>query len=300
MVNRQNHYTAPINTVTTYISENIAKVLRLEDLARIAGFSPYHFHRIFKTVTGENLNEFVVRRRLERAVALMRAQRSTHLTRIALECGYSELSDFSRVFKQRFGIAPSAWDRRSSLQLSKISQASASLARYTADELGQMAASRSFDVQVRDIPEQSIAYVRVTNAHAQPQAIVQAFKDLTEWSRNRAMGGTLIGMSEDDPEVTPPEKYRYDVCLTVQAATKPEPPFSIRTLPGHRAAVIHCVGDMALINRAWQYLYRHWLPESGYLPDNMPAMEIYVRTPDEIGWETFDLDCAIAVIPIAT
>ncbi len=297
MTPRHDTYTAQINRVTTYISTHFMDVLRLDDLARIAGFSPYHFHRIFKNSAGESLNDFVVRRRLERAVALMKANRSASLTNIAVESGFSELSDFSRVFKQRYGITPSKWDRSTPLQLSKIRQAPSKLPLYTANELDQMEDISEFNVRLRELPEQTLAYIRVTNAYANPEQIMRAFTDMTSWACTHAPGGTLIGMSEDDPDVTPPEQCRYDVCMTVPASTKPEAHISLRTLPACRIAAIHCVGDIARVDRAWQYLYRHWLPYSGYLPDNIPAMEIYVRTPDEIGWETFDIDCAIAVIP---
>ncbi len=300
MTTRQETYSAHINRVTTYISAHFTEALHLDDLARIAGFSPYHFHRIFKNITGESLNDFVVRRRLERGVALMRANRSAQLTHIAIESGFSELSVFSRLFKQHYGFAPSQWDRRTPLQLSKIRQAQNGLPLYTADALEQMKDNLELAVQLRDLPAQTIAYIRIANAYTQPQQIMQAFLDLTNWAKVHAPGGTLIGMSEDDPEVTPPEQYRYDVCVTVPASTKPEAYISVRKLPACRIAAIHCVGDIALVDRTWQFLYRHWLPCSGYLPDNIPAMEIYVRTPDEIGWETFDIDCAVAIVPELT
>lgn len=297
MTNRHETYSAQINRVTTYISVHITETLRLDDLAQIAGFSPYHFHRIFKNSTGENLNDFVVRRRLERAVALMKANRSAQLTHIAVESGFSELSVFSRLFKQHYEFAPSQWDRITPLQLSKIRQAPSSLPLYTPAELEQMKDAEAFEVRLRDLAEQTIAYIRIVNAYANPQQIMQAFLDLTSWAKVHAPGGTLIGMSEDDPDVTPPEQCRYDVCMTVPAATKVPAHLSVRTLPACRIAAIHCVGDIALVDRAWQYLYQHWLPYSSFLPDNIPAMEIYVRAPEEIGWETFDIDCAIAIVP---
>jgi AraC family transcriptional regulator len=298
MAAHKDAYEAQINRVTTFISAHIDTPLRLDELARMAGFSPYHFHRIFKNVTGETLNEFVVRRRLERAVALMKADRSARLTQIALACGFSELSDLSRVFKQRYGFPPGAWDRSIPLQVSKIRQAPDGLRHYTADELAQMEASAEFDIQLREVSEQTIAYIRVENSYENSQKIVRAFKDLMQWALAHAPGGRLIGMSEDDPDVTPPAQCRYDVCMTVPDGTKPQAQISIRTLPALRLAVIHCVGDIALVDRAWQYLYRHWLPRSGYLPDNIPVMELYARWPDDSGWEQLDIECAIAVLPV--
>jgi predicted transcriptional regulator YdeE len=45
-----------------------------------------------------------------------------------------------------------------------------------------------------------------------------------------------------------------------------------------------------------QYLWRYWLPRSRYQPASLPGMEIYRRQPFELGWETYDIDCAIPVV----
>lgn len=89
---------------------NLDSSLRLEDVAQAAGFSPFHFHRVFRAILGETLQQFVKRQRLERALYWMSHTPSRSLTEIALECGFSSSSDFSRSFKQRFEVAPSAFD----------------------------------------------------------------------------------------------------------------------------------------------------------------------------------------------
>lgn len=58
----RNGYAIRINQVSTYINDHLQQTLSLEALALVAGFSPYHFHRLFKKETGETLNEFVKRR----------------------------------------------------------------------------------------------------------------------------------------------------------------------------------------------------------------------------------------------
>jgi len=73
---------------------------------------------------------------------------------------------------------------------------------------------------------------------------------------------------------------------------------SITNFPARQIAYIRCQGDIYQLDRAWQYLYRYWLPRSRYQPDYLPAMEIYRRLPAEIGWETFDMDCAMPIIAL--
>lgn len=84
--------------------------MRLEEVARAAAFSPFHFHRILKSATGETLQQFVNRVRLERAIYLMSHRQSRPLTEVALAIGFPSSSDFSRSFKKRYGVPPRAFD----------------------------------------------------------------------------------------------------------------------------------------------------------------------------------------------
>jgi AraC family transcriptional regulator len=103
-------YVARVNTAIDYVTQNLDRPLRLEDVARAACFSPYHFHRIFRALMGETLGSFTTRGRLERSVYLLSHRKGATLTEIALACGFSSSSDFSRVFRARRGVPPSRFD----------------------------------------------------------------------------------------------------------------------------------------------------------------------------------------------
>ncbi len=72
--------------------------------------------------------------------------------------------------------------------------------------------------------------------------------------------------------------------------------FTVRDFESQQVVAFHCVGDLDHVGRAWQYLYRIWLPSGAFDPADLPAMEMFVRLPEEIGWETFDLHTCIAVV----
>ena len=103
-------YLERVNRAIDYVTAHLSEPLKLEDVAKVAHFSPYHFHRIFRTVVGETLHDFVKRVRLERAVYLMSHADGQPLTAIALACGFGSSSDFSRRFRQQFGVSPRAFD----------------------------------------------------------------------------------------------------------------------------------------------------------------------------------------------
>jgi AraC family transcriptional regulator len=109
---------------------------------------------------------------------------------------------------------------------------------------------------------------------------------------------TLYGMSQDDPDVTPQQLCRFDWCLSVPADWQAEGEVAIRELPKHRIASVRCVGDASLETKTIQFLFLYWLPRSQFEPANLPGMEIYNRQPAEMGWETYDLDCAIPIVPL--
>src|SRR5207302_6393493 len=69
--------------------------------------------------------------------------------------------------------------------------------------------------------------------------------------------------------------------------------FSIRDFEPQQIAVVHCAGDLGHVDRAWHYLYRIWLPASAFDPADVPAMEMFVRLPEEIGWTMFDLQACL-------
>src|SRR5262245_66203233 len=104
-------YPQRLDRVIDHIAEHLDDDLALGKLARIAGFSPFHFHRLFQAHTGETLHDHVRRVRVERAASLMGSMPARPLTDIALDVGFPALSDLSRAFKARFDVAPARWDR---------------------------------------------------------------------------------------------------------------------------------------------------------------------------------------------
>ena len=298
---QENLYTQRINTVIGHIRENLNEDLSLDALARVAGFSPFHFHRLFKSITGETINEIVSRLRLERAVALLRSTPNLSITEAAFECGFRSVSVFSRAFKKQYDLNARQWDRESPLKNSKNGQVLDRFPRYTLENLSDFAERDRFKVHIRSLPAQRLAYIRVYDSYSKFSRVKKAYQDLIEWYRQR--GGslektTLYGMSQDNPEVTPLRLCRYDWCLTVPAHWQAEGDVSVVDFTACQVAAIRCFGDLRQEDKVIQYLFRYWLPNSRYQPANLPGMEIYRRQPIELGWVTFDIDCAVPVVAL--
>jgi AraC family transcriptional regulator len=94
-----------------YINAHLADRLQVAAIARAVGMSPFHFAHAFREATGMPPHQYVVRRRLERAKALL-ASGSLSLGEIAQRVGYSSQSHFSVAFHKALGVAPSLFRKR--------------------------------------------------------------------------------------------------------------------------------------------------------------------------------------------
>ncbi|MCB9134814.1 MAG: AraC family transcriptional regulator [Anaerolineales bacterium] len=296
---QENLYLQRIHTVIAYVRENLQADLSLDTLAQVAGFSPFHFHRVFKSITEETLNDMVLRLRLERAIALLRGTPELSVTDAAFECGFKSIPVFSRAFKKQYAINASQWDRQSPLQNSKNGQVSENFPRYTLENLSYF--QNEFEVRIRPLPTQCLAYIRVYNSYSQFTEIIDAYHRLLAWygqHGGRLEDTTLYGMSQDDPDVTPRYLCRFDWCLRVPDGWQSDGKVHMLNFPACQVASIHFQGDIQQEDKALQYLFRYWLPRSRYQPANLPAMEIYHRQPLELGWDTYDMECAVPVIAL--
>jgi AraC family transcriptional regulator len=292
-------YAERINRVIDYIAEHLEEPLPLERLAKLAHFSPFHFHRIFTILVGESVHAFTHRLRLEKAVLVMKHAPRTTLTNIALRSGFASSSDFSRAFKQAYGFSPRQFTPERFVQDSKNWQDLLANTGYGFGKFPDPKNPDRFRVRVVERPAQRVAYVRVIGTH-KAERLLAGFETLMAWGKRHGLvpEAELIGMSQDDPNITPMHKYRYDFCLALPAGLQPAGDINVRTLPASRFGALHCRGDIHKLDRAWNHLFQAWLPGSGYEPTLEPAMEVYRGHPAELGWETFDIDCMVPVKPL--
>ena len=94
-----------------WLEANLAEPVGLEDVARHAGSSPFHFLRVFKKAIGVTPHQYLLRLRLREAARLL-AEGSMPVTQVALEVGFQDLSNFVRTFKRAAGVPPARFSKR--------------------------------------------------------------------------------------------------------------------------------------------------------------------------------------------
>ena len=279
---RRQEYVGRINRAIDYVRENIAGDLRLKTVARVASFSPYHFHRVFKSVVGETLNDYVRRLRAQRAAAQLIHNPAMTITEIGVTCGYSSSSAFAREFRQRFGASATEFRAGGQDSLVRFRQH----LEATGVEFVNPAKMRSirtdmvFRVEVREEPKRHAAYIRHVGSYRE---IEKTFGQLMRWAGPRKLlrfpDTQILTIYHDNPDVTPIDKLRTDVCVTVPRSTKVKRNISLMDLPGGTYAVAYVEIDDTQFGEAWDRLFTDWLPESGYQPDDRPCYELYLNDP---------------------
>lgn len=102
---RQREYVEKFLFITNYIDDHFTEALTLEEVASLAGFSKYHFSRLFKQYTDFSFYKYLNQKRIEHSKVLLLDPKLT-VIEIALQSGFSSLSAFLRMFKQTNKCTP--------------------------------------------------------------------------------------------------------------------------------------------------------------------------------------------------
>jgi AraC family transcriptional regulator len=268
--------------VLVHIQQNLDGELGLDELARLASFSPFHFHRVFRGMIGESLQGHIRRLRLERAARQLKTGRQP-VTRIALDAGFEAPGTFSRAFRSRFGATPTHYRSRRREPEDGL-RAPSGIHFSAGDRLRDFQAlparTRETRVAVHDLPPQRVAFVH----HIGPYATCgQAWEKLcARLGRDGWLGGDsqFIGICHDDPEVTPPACIRYDACITVGADFRPLGEIGVQTVAGGAYAIATHFGPYETLGDTYCGVLGRWLPRSGRELRSLPSFEVYLTDPD--------------------
>lgn len=105
---KQKEYLQRFNEVLDYIDLHYTEELSLDEVADFSGFSKYHFTRLFKQYTDSTFYDYLSFKRIK-AAELLLTKPEMSITEIALQSGFSSISTFNRIFKQRKNCTPSQY-----------------------------------------------------------------------------------------------------------------------------------------------------------------------------------------------
>lgn len=292
-----NDYKQRVLRVLTHIQEHLDEALDLEELARVACFSSFHFHRIFAAMTGETIADHVRRLRLERAAMELRSG-AKQVIQVALDAGYEAHEAFTRAFKAAYGVSPAEF-RRATGPIAILAAPSGvhfrpgvPLTTFNTNHI----TTTTMKVITRKIKPMRVAYLRHVGPYEETR---QTWFDLVarlsadKQIRKRSV---YIGIGYDNPSVTPASELRYDACVTVHQEYEPKKPVELQTIAGGDYAVAkNC--PMGKIKDAFQYLYGKWLARSSRELRSAPSFIVFADAYKGVAPGTWRVDIYMPLQP---
>lgn len=316
-------YASRINRVIDYIEANIDVDLSLETLSGIANFSKFHFHRIFRAMVGETLNQFIQRIRLEKAAAQLIFNPKKSITEIAFDCGFSGSATFARAFKDTFHMSASEWrsegqspeskngkTKRKNRQSLGKNRKDFDISSYYIDDQTlnliwriKMKDKQHIKVEVKEMPEFHVAYVRHIGPYkGDSQLFEDLFEKLMRWAGPRGLlrfpETKVLSVYHDDPKITDEDKLRTSACITVPQDAAVEGEIGKMTVSGGAFAVASFEINANEYEDSWNLVMGGWMPESGYQPDDRLCYEIMYNNPKEHPEGKHVVDICVPVKPL--
>ena len=314
----RSEYESRFHRVLEYIDQHLDQSLDLDTLAQVAHFSPFHFHRLFSAWMGETLGDYLRRRRIEIAAVRLLAQPHTSVLHIALSVGFGSAEAFARAFRLRFDCSPTGWRTQQvakhanrNLDQAKRKPGQASNSVTPEHELSHnppestmknpLKSSNIIPLKVKLIERQptTVAYLRHVGPYGET---ISQFWQTTVYPwmvTNGLLTQPRYGIAHDDPNVTAPEKCRYDAAVEVSPEYVLSGKALKTTIAGGRYASLYFKGTVAEVNDAWMTLFRDWLPSSGLQLDGRPGFEFYPPgSTFDPATGVFECEICIPVVPL--
>jgi AraC family transcriptional regulator len=277
MASNPSAYSERIRRVADYLAGHLDEELDLETLARVACFSPYHFHRVYRALLGETVNETVRRLRLNRA-AIDLLDRELSIERTARRAGYASQAAFTRAFRAEYGEPPARYRG----------------ARREAESKLERAAYR---VELIDLPALRVAAIENRGDYRLANKSFERLMTIAATTGLLTSATRTIGIYRDDPESMPAAELRSAACITVPDGWKPSGELKEAQIEGGPYARIVHTGPYTELETAYDWLYRTWLPASGRDPRDLPCIEEYLNDPRQVPAK--DLETAV-MMPLVT
>ena len=295
--NTTSQYHKRLRLALAFIDDNLNTNIKLKDVASASYFSPYHFHRIFRVMMGETLNDYISRRRLEASANFLLYVPEFSITEISLCCNYSSVANYSKAFKKHFGVTPSQFrdaKEQNSAPFIPVTSSGKLEAKYgmsihlpdlypkeNRSDI-QKALDRALEtIQIQSLNAFKAVSLRSDNGY-ELDSVLSAWDQLTAWARQNCMPVYTkkdlgyFGICYDNISVTPFHRCRYDAAFPIPPNLYPsllnkiEPPFDVVSIPEGQYLSIFYQGEVAGITELYKYLLSEWMPNNNWFIDAAP------------------------------
>lgn len=304
-------YQQAVRKVLHYVNQNILGDVSLETLAGIANYSPFHFQKIFSDAISESPKQYVMRLRLERAAHYLKVFPNLPVVEIAIGCGFSSASIFSRAFKKYYSVNAQVFREMSAKEISKRLKLNIKNTKHLSLEMSNIWINNIIDpmdsgitIQISPPPivkmfqSIKIAYIQTTLNH--PESISFAFKSLIKWAIPQgiiAADTRYIGIWLDVPFYTSPDKCRYLAGIELTSEIKSKKDIDVLTMHGGKYTFFNSIGTLEFTLNQMIALNHHYLSQLGYEIAEIICYEIFDECP---AYKQYDLIQKTILVPVKT
>lgn len=250
-------YFQSVYKVVHFIEMHYAEDLDLDTLAKLSGFSKYHFHRIFLSIVGENLNAFIRKVRLSKSTGKL--ANGLNVTEVAMQSGYETPASFAKAFKERFGFSPKEFSK-------KFRRGNGTM----------------IEPKIVEFEDTKVFYVRrmgeymVSSGKAWEVLMGFAYAQKIKHKKN-LMGkeAMMFGIGHDCPDTTPAKDLRYDACITHDdTSVKPEGEIGVKLIEGGKCLCYLHKGSYEGVKEVYANMM-DYIISNDMTMDDKPAFEKY-------------------------
>jgi AraC family transcriptional regulator len=251
-----------------YIENNLEGMLDYNEIAKKACCSKYHFSRMFSSITGISLSEYIRRRKL--SLAAFELQKGEQkIIDIALKYGYDSTDSFSRAFKKIHGVIPSK-AKKNGIQLKAFPKLSLQIKIKGDVEMDYRIEKLDFQFSVVGVKypvKTKNAFRKIPKLwkEAKKSGITQKLIDMS-WENPKCKLEGLLGICGEGASINE-EEFNYFMGIRYE-----------KTVPEGMEKLIISKSTWAVfpnIVEAWKRLYNEWLPTSNYNLADLPCIECF-------------------------
>jgi AraC family transcriptional regulator len=267
-----------VKRVMMHISRNLDGELRLRQLAEEACYSPFHFIRVFENLMGETPQQYIIRKRMERA-GLDLLEGEQRIINTALDVGYETHNSFCKVFKNFYGMSPARF--RDGVSIKWFSRANRF---YHPVNRGDRRLTQYLIPIIKILPQINIAYIEnrgITNGlFISPDQ--NSLNDLKQLIVSHGLEKCVMAYISVYPRrifsLEDDTAFRYKGVVVDRDIESLQDIQTFCCLPG-RYAIFRHYGPYDFMPQTWNMIFLGWLPASGRRPRGENILEIYLTPP---------------------
>lgn len=278
--NIQTDYVQRVHRVFIFIEENLDADLSLQLVSEKANFSSFHFHRVFKMITGETLNSYITRKRVEKSASDL-IHKNISVTDISQKYGFNDTSTFSRTFKKYYGVSPTEFRTQNPNKFSKIRQLKSKNGQeYPSTEqyfciINNLKnwTNMNTKIEIKEMPKMEVVYISSVGS----QNLGNAYAKLLRWATPKGLIDNhtkMITVYYDSFKITAADKVRMSAGMILKEPVEITGEIAQMSIEPGKVIMARYEIGVHEFEKSWTGLFI-WMNENGYTKAERNPFEIY-------------------------